>query len=103
MCILPGLSNPWIDRGCARSILVRYFGNILQRVRQFDSTSINRPDETITLTHLKLGYELNDKQGHYSLTIDNLFDRSFNWVTSPYDTSGETPERTIQFSITLNL
>ncbi len=68
------------------------------RVIHFDN---QRGDEFIPITDLDVGYELPHKRGVLRLTVANLFDRRFNWVTDRFVLLGRVPARQIRASISL--
>jgi tetratricopeptide (TPR) repeat protein len=61
-----------------------------------------RNNEQLWVTDLTLGIEFPGKKGLISLEFSNVFDRRFDWVTDPFNTTGKDPSREILLKISLN-
>lgn len=63
--------------------------------------SRTRGHEDMLLTDVELAYEFPAKTGSLNLTINNLFDEHFNWLTDAFITDGRIPAR--EAFLTLNV
>jgi hypothetical protein len=69
-----------------------------QGYRSIDFVGSSRADESISITDFNLGYTFRDRQASIGLTITNLFDNEFNWVTDAFTTTGRDPARQVLVS-----
>lgn len=68
---------------------------VTETFRREDFDAPAQEDEDIWLTDVGTGYEFPGKRASIDLTVLNLFDEQFNWVTDTFVFSGRTPSREI--------
>ncbi|MEJ5378066.1 MAG: tetratricopeptide repeat protein [bacterium] len=79
-----------------------FFASVSETYRHEDLKAHDRRDENIWLTDVQLGYIFPGRRGSASISVRNIFDRGFNWVTDPFVIQGRVPAREIIGKVALN-
>lgn len=72
-----------------------FSAGISQTFRDIDFTNSARSNESISITDISMAYTFNRRRATIALTVSNLFDQEFNWVTDAFSIGGRSPARLI--------
>lgn len=72
---------------------------VFRRIDFFDSP---RATERISLTDLSAGYTFANRKGGIEITVSNLFDNEFDWITDAFSILTRNPAREIRAAVNWN-
>ena len=69
--------------------------SISHTYRNIDFINSSRATESISITDVGLAYTFRDRQAAIGLSISNIFDQEFNWITDAFTPGGREPARRV--------